>query len=486
MTLNKLVFALAAAGFASGAYATNGMNLEGYGPIAHAMGGASMAYDNGNAAMMNNPATLGLVADGSNRLDVAVGMLGPDVTTKMAGMPSANSGGDSYVMPAVGWSRKTGPLTYGVGMFAQGGMGTEYGKNSLVSGYQSMGFAMSQGMGGSQGMTGKEARSELGVGRVLFPVAYDVTPQLSLGGSVDYVWGGLDLAMPMSGAMFGDMMPGSTNYFGAINPNSTMLQTLGGMMASGAVADINYGHFNFSNGDSFSVRQKTNGTGLAAKIGFVWKASPTVQVGGTYHTKTNMSDFKGNGTMSLNATMGDGSMMDIPVSGKLAIRDFQWPETLGLGVSFKANDRTMIAVDYKRLNWADVMKEFHMTFTSDGSAGNTMMGMANQTFDATLRQDWDDQNILMVGVSYDVNDKLTLRGGVNLASNPIPENLTNPLFPATIENHYTLGFGYKFDPSQDVNFSLAIAPEVSVRSAATGLNIDHSQLSWQLMYSKRF
>ena len=41
-------------------WATNGMNLEGYGPIATGMGGASMAYDNGTAAMMNNPATLQL------------------------------------------------------------------------------------------------------------------------------------------------------------------------------------------------------------------------------------------------------------------------------------------------------------------------------------------------------------------------------------------------------------------------------------------
>ena len=53
------------------AYATNGMDLEGYGPIATGMGGASMAYDNGTAAMMNNPATLGLMPEG-NRLDVAL------------------------------------------------------------------------------------------------------------------------------------------------------------------------------------------------------------------------------------------------------------------------------------------------------------------------------------------------------------------------------------------------------------------------------
>jgi long-chain fatty acid transport protein len=35
------------------AMATNGMLMEGYGPIAAGMGGASMAYDNGTAAMAN-------------------------------------------------------------------------------------------------------------------------------------------------------------------------------------------------------------------------------------------------------------------------------------------------------------------------------------------------------------------------------------------------------------------------------------------------
>ena len=89
---------MALAGLAGSAYATNGMNLEGYGPIATGMGGASMAYDNGNAAVMNNPATLGLRGQGS-RLDVALGMLGqtwkPDAATVpvqglallLAGMP---------------------------------------------------------------------------------------------------------------------------------------------------------------------------------------------------------------------------------------------------------------------------------------------------------------------------------------------------------------------------------------------------------------
>jgi len=50
--------------------------------------------------------------------------------------------------------------------------------------------------------------------------------------------------------------------------------------------------------------------------------------------------------------------MPISVSGKIAVRDFQWPETYGLGLAYQANDKLMIAADYKRINWAKVMKNF--------------------------------------------------------------------------------------------------------------------------------
>ena len=107
------------------AWATNGMNMEGYGPVSTGMGGASQAMDHGAAAMAQNPATLALGGQGA-RLDVAIGVLGPDVTSRMDPFPSAKSGGTSYVMPAIGYVRRSGDLTYGFGLFAQGGMGTEY------------------------------------------------------------------------------------------------------------------------------------------------------------------------------------------------------------------------------------------------------------------------------------------------------------------------------------------------------------------------
>ena len=83
-TVRNLTARLALAGtalIAAPVYATNGMNLDAYGAVAGGMGGASLAYDNGNAAMMNNPATLGLRSEGS-RIGLGLTALLPDIKTR--------------------------------------------------------------------------------------------------------------------------------------------------------------------------------------------------------------------------------------------------------------------------------------------------------------------------------------------------------------------------------------------------------------------
>lgn len=435
MRKTQLLLALTAIGFAGSVFATNGMNLEGYGPIAAGMGGASMAYDNGNAAVMNNPATLGLAADGS-RLDVAIGMLGPDVN--MVG--GLESGGDSYYMPAVGWTRKNNGLTYGAAMFAQGGMGTE--------------FAM--------GMDGLPERSELGVGRLILPLAYNVNPDLVVGGSLDYVWAMLDLrmAMPLA-SMAGLITPTGMG-------NGTLMGALGGMMGAG----YDNARLDFSDGSDYTGKAK--GTGFAGKLGFTYKATPTVTIGGTYHSKTSLGDLE-TGTTGATMVVTDTVNPTQIVPGKITVVDFQWPETYGIGIAVQATPSLMIAADVKHIGWKDVMKNFTMTYSAMGDS---------ITF--ALPQNWDDQTVFQIGGAYKMNDKLTLRAGANLADNPIPSATLHYLFPAIVKEHYTLGLGYAVDKSSDVNFSLQHAPEVKQTNSTFGYTVTHSQTSWQLMYSKRF
>jgi long-chain fatty acid transport protein len=482
MVLKKIAALLSIAGIASPAFATNGMNMEGYGPVATGMGGASMAYDNGTAGLINNPATLGLMASGTSRFDIAIGGLHPDVTSKMSGMSNADSDGTAYYMPAMGYVRKDGKFSYGVGMMAQGGMGTEYGSNTFLSGNP----AIPTMMGAYAAPTGQGNRSELGLGRVMFPLTFDVTDNFQVGGTLDYLWGGLDIQMVMSGQMFNQFAtPGGTPLGSA---TGSMVTNLPAVMGAFSMSDVNWAQFDFSEGDN-GMKQRLKTTGWAGNIGVVWKLAPNLAIGGVYHAKTSLDDMEGSGTLRMNATVA-GTPTTVPITGKLKVVDFQWPETYGIGVAYQLNDRILLVSDYKRIGWSKVMKNFRMSFTADATQSNPaaqgMVGMGATAMDATLVQNWDDQDVFMFGGSYKIIDTVTLRAGINIANNPIPDQFMNPLFPAIVKNHYMGGVGYAISKASSVDFSFTYAPEVSATNSNSGVTSTHSQTNWQLMYSQRF
>lgn len=445
----KIVAALMAIGLVSPmAYATNGMLMEGYGPIATGMGGASMAYDNGTAGMANNPATLGLMSDGS-RLDLAVGLLQPEITSKMTGMPDAKSTGTSYVMPAAGWVKKQNGLAYGVGVFAQGGMGTEYKATDWVS-------------AGS----GRSTRSEVGVGSLIVPVAYDVNPDLTVAGSVDFVWSSMDLQMAAPASQLGSMVTSASGPgAGALTP-----------FVGGA---NNVGYIGFSDDSAYTGAAK--GNGFAGKLGATYKISNTLTLGATYHSKTAISDMTANSAQMVlidNAnSLGGGAGTQYTLNGKMTVKNFQFPETYGFGAAYQATTDLMLAADWKHIGWKDAMKDFKMHFSSADNGGIEM--------DLAMPQNWKDQDVIALGAAFQTTKELVLRIGANIADNPVPDSTVNPLFPATIKSSYTLGAGYAFNKVSSLNVSLDYAPVSSVTAPAAsgGYTIDHSQTNWQLMYS---
>lgn len=471
--------------------ATNGMNMEGYGPIALGLGGAAMAYDNGTAAVINNPATLGLAHQGS-RLDLALGFLGPDVKAELGGDDWV-SDADAFYMPAFGWSRKQGRFSYGIASFAQGGMGTEFDEGPgavMAAGLMSAGDTFT-GAGSPAADTtatvaGLQERTEIGVGRLMAPFTFEADEGLIVGGTIDFVWATMDLQMVMSGKQMNDMAGK-----GLIGGN--MMDALQAAMSSGAVNDAYYGYFDFSDNNDFTGKART--TGFAAKIGVVWQASKRLSFGASYHSKVQLDKFDGKAkvNMAVSADTGylsggplSGSYTDavFPLQGDITIKDFSWPAMMAVGVAWQASERWFVTADLKHIDWSDAMKRFSMDFKADYSPGNgAFQGL---TMEAVMPQDWDDQIVVHAGAAFQATRKLTLRAGVNLADNPVPSSTVFYLFPAIVENHYTTGFQYAFNGRQYFNSALSYAPEVSITNDTTGIENRHSQLNWQIMYTRLF
>ncbi|MDD4881922.1 MAG: outer membrane protein transport protein, partial [Gallionellaceae bacterium] len=307
------------------------------------------------------------------------------------------------------------------------------------------------------------------------PLAYEVNPNLVVGGSLDLVWAMMDLKMALPGF-----------YFATAENGGLVTDKQGAYAGIPDTGLAGSGRIDFSDSNDYTGKAKA--TGWAGKLGFTYKLSPTMTLGGTYHSKTALGDLKtgANGATFYGDMNGDGSYSTNPMDGEMApgkvtVHNFEWPETYGLGLAIQATPDILVAMDYKRIGWSDVMKNFSMTFSNGyGSA------------DFTMPQNWDDQDVFLIGVAYKATPALTLRVGANVSSNPIPDSYLNYLFPAIVEDHYTVGFGYAFNPSSSVDFSLQYAPKVTATNPGMpsmmipAVAVDHGQTSWQLMYSQKF
>jgi long-chain fatty acid transport protein len=494
--MKKIALLISVAGLSAPVFATNGMNQAGYGPVSESMGGASMAYDNGGAAAINNPATLGFMAPGTSRLDVGFGDLRPVATAN-----GQNSTATDFLMPGFAYVRKDGDLAWGVGVMAQGGMGTQYTNGSFWGPLKTAFF------GSDTSAIGLSNMSQVGVGRVMFPLAYTVNDKLNIGGSIDYVWAGMDVQWLVDGAHFADMIaPNPTFTAFGYHPTQTFGNLSGSLVNAfvgnmgvglGQISGLSWGYFNFDKPGAF--QQQATASGWAGNIGFTYKVTQALAVGGVYHAKTHLSDLttgSTGATLSLNAFVNGLGNTTIPFVGKVTVKDFQWPETFALGLSYQVNDQWQVVADYKRINWADVMKNFTMTFEASGTQSNPIAQAsvaAGNVMNLVYFQNWKNQDVFEFGAAYKYSDALTIRFGANFGTNPVPNQYVTPLFPAVMQDHYMVGFGYAFDKANSVDGGFVYAPKVSVTNnwsavgGGTNQNISlGTDLSYQLMYSHRF
>ncbi len=468
--------ALAALAFSPYCLATHGMNMDAYGAKAGGMGGAAMAYDSGNSAVMNNPATLGLKP--ADRTDFGVGLtvLMPDVKASHPAAGTSDSDGDAYYMPSISWIRRSGDLTWGAGVLAQGGMGTEYGSGSPL-------FAMGQSlMGNPAPLSGRDIRSEVGFGRLMLPLAWNATDDLVVAGQIDFVWANMDLRMDIDGRTFGRLVAGEA---GVGSASGSLVTAFQGAMGAGQVTDVHYARFDFSDGDRFAGAAKGNGTAL--KLGLVYRLAGSLSVGAAYHSKTRIRDLE---THDATVQMGvdtPGGVQHVPVTGKIRVDDFQWPETFAVGLAWQATPRLLLVADLKQLRWSDSMKNFTLVFDADPvqshpfAAGLVASGGTHLA--ATMVQDWKDQTVAMVGGQYMLTPDFALRAGVSHADNPVPNRTLNPLFPAIIETHYTLGFGWRVAGAHSLSAALTFAPRAEETNPDTGITASHRQHTFRINYN---
>lgn len=456
---NRKIIALAVlaglAGQSPWALATDVFQLEGFGAISRAMGGTAVAQDVGVAGMMTNPATLSLSPE-AHRMMVGLDVVTTDIkvtdqaTGESVSSHTHSSNRGPYFAPEVAYTQRVGPWSFGVGAFAQGGLGTEFGTGSFLS----------RGTGG--GPTGLDNSSRLLVLDIPFAASYQVNDALSVGASLDAMWQGLNLNLLLGADQVGSLI-GSGRANGSLVP---VLGTIPGLQGA---------HFSLTKNQP--IASGIDAWGYAGRIGMVYQVSPATRLGASYTFRSQMNDMEGDATLT--AISGVAGL--IPLAGRIKISDFQMPAKLQLGLSHRVTENWSVAADISQVFWKDVMKDIKVAFQANGGGDLYIL----------LPQDYRDQTILALGTSYALNPQWTLRGGLRFASQALRNDTLFAVIPAIPAKHLSLGFSYAASRASriDVAYSHAFRESMtntSLPNTSDPIRVSHSQDNATINYTFSF
>lgn len=424
---------------------------------------AAMALSTTSAFATNGDHLIGLGAKARGMGGIGIGMshgaesalANPALITSVKG--TEISFGGTVFMPDVSYETKATDTAMGAGLMPAGTVlmsGNSDADMSMIpevslASNLGNGFYAGIGMWGTAGM-GVDYRDQGGMGMVTnlqlmqfgVPLAYK-SNGLSLGITPIMQYGALDINYDYD-----------TDADGAADASS----------GAGVAQDFGFG---YTLGAAYEISDLTIGAVYKSAIEMDYKN----QLSGATQTFVNFGVFP--------AAMGD---------------KLEQPAEIGIGASYKMGEHTF-AIDYKQIKWSD-------------AKGYKDFG-------------WDDQDVYSIGYQYDAG-QWALRLGYNHSKQPIKDagaiqamssmtgtdyagnaiNQFNLLgFPATVEDHYTVGGTYEFNEKVSLDLAYVYAPEKSITmetmaydmdgtpgglvSGGTETTVKHSQssVSFQLNYN---
>ncbi|MBU2754774.1 hypothetical protein HFU84_04255 [Acidithiobacillus sp. CV18-2] len=375
--------AIAAAGFSSNAFATNGYQLIGVGQYAVGMGGAVVAApDDPLSAAISNPAGLALMRP---QAAFSAEIFNPTRKTNM-GFGEIGSHSNVYGIPAIGWVAPAfgDGIVFGGGVYGTSGLGVNYLQQvpSQIPGYPNS-YA--------------QAYSSITFIQMAPSIAMKVNSHLAVGASLNIAAEQGSFQQTMTGYAPGSVMTPN----GQMSPIGPIAQT-GGL--------------------NLSTPSWAYGVGVT--IGALYKVNDMVTLGATYKSPMIFTPltFQAGAQTAPNRTPGSPGQY----SGHL-----NYPQQVALGIAIRPIRQWLISVEGQWINWHNTLNTFNI------------YGPWQGTNVEALPLNWRNQWVANFGTQYDVNDWLQVRAGYAWGSNPVPNNsnaiAANTIFPAVVQNAITFG-----------------------------------------------
>ena len=193
--------------------------------------------------------------------------------------------------------------------------------------------------------------------------------------------------------------------------------------------------FNTSNAAFAGFRNEgASAVRLGLKFGAQYKIDDAWTLGVSYTEKTKLPLT--DGTAKFNFS---GVGLGVVKYKDLSIKGLALPRELAIGAAFKPNDDWLLSAKINWINWSDAINDITTTATDANNA------LAPQTIVSVQQQNWHDQIVYALGAAYKYDNLTTFYAGYNHGKNPMPENSSNALLAAILEDHITVGFSRQLD-----------------------------------------
>ena len=166
-------------------------------------------------------------------------------------------------------------------------------------------------------------------------------------------------------------------------------------------------------------------TDFGYNFGLMWKPCSTIKVGVNYRSKIKLN-IDGTADFLATTSIGAGA---IPATSSNATTSITLPDSLSMGISWKANDKLTLEVDAERTGWSSYDK-LVLTLPQFTAISN-----------APGPKNWKDVWAYKVGGQYSVTDNLDLRAGYAFDKNPIPDSTLGPELPDSDRHNFSAGIG---------------------------------------------
>jgi long-chain fatty acid transport protein len=414
--LNAVWAAIAAAGLAAPlAHATDGYFSNGYGMKSNGMGGAAVAVAMEPFGGAINPGAMSFLG---NEWQVGLAWFSPHRDASRSGSGPwgidgyADSDSTNFFLPEFGvnWKYRS-DLAFGVTVFGNGGMNTDYPGGQIPSASACAGFNPKPGPYNLLCGNGS-----LGVDLMQLMIAPYASWQFVKGHSIG-------IAPIIAYQRF----------------KAEGLQAFDNPMLSNSVGAVTNNGYD-------------DGWGFGVRIGYMGQLNEMFAIGATYATKTEMGSFD-----KYKGLYGEEGAFDIP-------------SNFALGVAITPTPQWLIALDFERIFYSDVPSIYNPginitpgycvpTPTGAGGIRSYCLGGSNGAGFG-----WQDVDVWKVGVQYKMDDRWTFRAGYNHSDNPIrSQDVTfNILAPGVVQNQYTLGTTYALDKQSEITGTFMYAADNSV------------------------